>query len=97
MHCHIVANIGKAGCALFFSLYICINCNYVCIRCQITSIVYLYFDIGERIAEKHDGSTMIIEGSPNITKIVCTMWPIYMKNQLFIFAIVVIVVDISTM
>ena len=35
---------------------------------QITSIFYMYIDSGERIAEKHDGSTMIIEGSPNNKK-----------------------------
>ena len=53
----------------------------------------MYIDSGERIAQKHDGSTMIIEGSPNNKKTVRTMWPIYMKNQLFILSIVVIVVD----
>ena len=47
--------------------------------------------IGVRIAEKQDGSTMIIEGPPCPKKYMFffTMWTIYMKNQLFIFNIVV--------
>ena len=60
---------------------------------QITSIFYKYIDSGERIAEKHDGSSTVIEGSPNNKTTVRTMWPIYMKNQLLFFSIVVIVVD----
>ena len=51
-------------------------------------IVYTYIDIGERRAEKQDGSTMIIEGPPGPTNIniyiFFTMWSIYMKYQLFI-------------
>ena len=49
---------------------------------QITSIFYMYIDSCERIAEEHDGSIMVIEGSPNNNKkTVPTMWPIYMKNH----------------
>ena len=49
----------------------------------------MQIDFGERIAAKHDGSTVIIEEPPNIKQNLFTMWYIYMKNHLFILAIVV--------
>ena len=51
----------------------------------IASIFYMYIDIGERIAGKQDGTSLIIDGSPRIAKNAnVSHLGSYMKNgQLF--------------
>ena len=55
--------------------------------------MYMYIGIGEGIAGKQDGPSLIIEGPPRVSRIaknanVLTLWPIYEK-LVVIFALVI--------